>query len=512
MNLTLRDLLRWPDTSLRLDSGSAADTGAAPPPLDRPIAWPVSMRATPPLLPHLEAGALVLVPASVLAAASESLPAALRELLRHDIAALVVGVDAGIDAGALTLLRSAVPVGPELEAALARRLRERRADLYHRAAELDRALAEAAPRAGDIHRLMVVGAAWSGRDIVLLDGDGAVVSGAPRDRASPPALPNTLTPGLVERGAEEWYFAAVNADRRWVAIGGPLGALNEYDRLVADRLAAALARQVDAEPDARPDGLAASDAAEPRVLELVAPGLEARERRERALAFGIDPEAWFALIAQYTTAKEDAAPVLGLAGRGGRVGMAPFLDADASRSGWLLHARDTAELRVALADLAHCAATAPVEPTGVSEIVRLDALPDAWRQACFAHEIARRQLAPGPVASWNQFDDLGAHRLLYPWWRTPAAEHFVTAVLGDLPAHDRRHGGVLLPTLRAYLAHGGNAASAAQALAIHRNTLSYRLRRVADLTGRSPLDGRQQLALRLATLLDLLGSTTPDDR
>lgn len=512
MNLTLRDLLRWPASSLRLDPEPAADANAPTSPLDRPISWPVSMRATPPLLPHLEAGALVLVPAVVLAESRERWPAALRELRRHDIAALVVDSDAGIDAGVLTLLRSETPVSPELEAALARLLHERRAGLYHRAAELDRALTEAAPRAGDLHRLLAIGAAWSGRDIVLLDGNGAMVASAPRDGMAAPALPSTPTLGLVARGTEEWYFAAGCGGRHWVAIAGPAGALNDYDRLVADRLAAAVGRQPEARPDSRLSGPAATDGAGQRVLELVAPGLAAPERRERALTLGIDPEAKFATIAQHTDAGEDAAPVLGRARQDGRVGVLTFHDAGAGRSGWLLHARDAAGLGPALAELARATAATLGAPTGVSEIVRLDALPDAWRQACFAHDVVRRRLVPGPIASWDEFDDLGAYRLLYPLWGAPAAEHFVTAVLRDLPGHDRRHGGVLLPTLLAYLTHGGNAASAADALAIHRNTLSYRLRRVAELTGRSPLDGRQQLALHLATLLHLLGSTAPADR
>lgn len=512
MNLTLRDLLRWPDSPLRFDPGPEADAGGATSPLDRPIAWPVSMRATPPLLPHLEAGALVLVPASVLVESRENLPAALRELRRHEIAALVVDRDAAIDPGALTLLRSEVPVGPELEATLAGLLHERRANLYHRAAELDRALTESAPRGGHLHRLLAIGAAWSGRDIVLLDGDGVVVASAARDRKSPPALPGALAPGLVAWGTEEWYFAVEAGGRRWVAICGTPGALNEYDRLVADRLAAALARHPVARADARLEGPDAPDGAEQRVLELVAPELAAGERRERALILGIDPEAVFALLARRRATDEGATPTLARPRLGGHVGVAPFDDDVAGLSGWLLHSRDPVELRVALAELARVAATVPAAPTGASEIIRLDALPSAWRQACFAHEVVRRRLVPGPIASWDEFDDLGAYRLLYPLWGTPAAEQFVTAVLRDLPAHDQQHGGVLLPTLLAYLAHGGNAASAAGTLVIHRNTLSYRLRRVAELTGRSPLDARQQLALHLATLLQLLGSDAPDDR
>ena len=59
-------------------------------------------------------------------------------------------------------------------------------------------------------------------------------------------------------------------------------------------------------------------------------------------------------------------------------------------------------------------------------------------------------------------------------------------------------------TLAAYLRHGGAAGDAAAQLAIHRNTLTYRLRRIAELTGRSPLDPAQALSLHLAALLHSL--------
>ena len=45
---------------------------------------------------------------------------------------------------------------------------------------------------------------------------------------------------------------------------------------------------------------------------------------------------------------------------------------------------------------------------------------------------------------------------------------------------------------------GGVLESAARELYVHPNTVRYRLRRVAEVTGLSPLDGRDAFALRMA--------------
>ena len=53
-----------------------------------------------------------------------------------------------------------------------------------------------------------------------------------------------------------------------------------------------------------------------------------------------------------------------------------------------------------------------------------------------------------------------------------------------LADYDRRQHGDLVASLRAFLEHNGNWEAAARALAVHRHTLRYRIRRIAELTGR----------------------------
>lgn len=84
------------------------------------------------------------------------------------------------------------------------------------------------------------------------------------------------------------------------------------------------------------------------------------------------------------------------------------------------------------------------------------------------------------------------------------------ALLGDAAAHRRLvctvveplegAGGELLHTLETYLEGGGALEACARTLFVHPNTVRYRLRRVAELTGRAPTDPRDALVLRTAVV------------
>jgi PucR C-terminal helix-turn-helix domain/GGDEF-like domain len=67
-----------------------------------------------------------------------------------------------------------------------------------------------------------------------------------------------------------------------------------------------------------------------------------------------------------------------------------------------------------------------------------------------------------------------------------------------------RAGGGLLETLDAFFTAGGVLESAARELYVHPNTVRYRLRRVAEVTGLSPLDPRDAFALRMALVIGRL--------
>lgn len=114
---------------------------------------------------------------------------------------------------------------------------------------------------------------------------------------------------------------------------------------------------------------------------------------------------------------------------------------------------------------------------------------------------------------------LSGHRAVVAW---PAAPRLVEAdellpervLAGDSGAVDqvlrevavplRDAGGGLAATVESYLDHAGVLEACARHLYVHPNTVRYRLRRVADLTGRHPGQARDALLLRMALALERL--------
>ncbi|MBU4337345.1 MAG: helix-turn-helix domain-containing protein [Actinobacteria bacterium] len=81
-----------------------------------------------------------------------------------------------------------------------------------------------------------------------------------------------------------------------------------------------------------------------------------------------------------------------------------------------------------------------------------------------------------------------------------ARSELVTRAYAPLAAHT----GALLDTLWAYLGTGRSLEAAARELYVHPNTVRYRLRRVADVTGWDPLDARDSYVLQIALALGRL--------
>ena len=77
--------------------------------------------------------------------------------------------------------------------------------------------------------------------------------------------------------------------------------------------------------------------------------------------------------------------------------------------------------------------------------------------------------------------------------------------------HDRRKQSDLVRTLSEFFTANGNLAKAAQELDVHRNTLVYRLERIAELTELDLDDSDNRLILHLALKTQRVLATIPGE-
>jgi purine catabolism regulator len=127
-----------------------------------------------------------------------------------------------------------------------------------------------------------------------------------------------------------------------------------------------------------------------------------------------------------------------------------------------------------------------------------------------AFRVARGALAlhlnGGQPGGFIDAGALGLPALLLETGTPDALRRFSARLLEPLEAHERRHGGDLIVTLSAWLAAGCSTAAAAGTLVVHRNTVTYRLSRVEQLTGRRLADSSTRLDLQMALVIrDIAG-------
>ena len=99
------------------------------------------------------------------------------------------------------------------------------------------------------------------------------------------------------------------------------------------------------------------------------------------------------------------------------------------------------------------------------------------------------------------FGDLGLYQLLAALDTNPEARRFFRKTLGRLIAHDEDHNSELVDTLDGFFLCHGNLSQTAARLHIHRNTLTYRLDRIAAITQLDLNDPDARFSLQLALKL-----------
>ncbi len=138
----------------------------------------------------------------------------------------------------------------------------------------------------------------------------------------------------------------------------------------------------------------------------------------------------------------------------------------------------------------------------------LNALREAYREAKDAVSIANEL---GDRERSTFYGDLKLYQFLLALKdrNLEYMRRFYEETLGPLAEHDERKQGDLIRTLTGFFDANGNLAKAATDLDVHRNTLVYRLERIAELTDLNLDDADNRLILHLALKIQRVLATLP---
>ncbi|MBW3657909.1 MAG: PucR family transcriptional regulator ligand-binding domain-containing protein [Actinobacteria bacterium] len=309
-----------------------------------------------------------------------------------------------------------------------------------------------------------------------------------RDRATTRVGACTVTSAVVREGDEIEAVLAVVADRD----------LHEHEQLLVEQVLAGLGLELARGQSVRENRRVRVD----ELLEEAMAGRASTQMITRVVArLGGDPEAGYRALClrrprgvgerALCTTVEDV-----LAGQG-----SPIIVGRHDRDVYALVPAGADVLADHLVKATRGRGWAGVTVGRSREKTTLDALPAALREARTAAHIPIDE-----TGAVRDVDAIGLEGVLAGLRSGTGAEHFVDHILGPVLAYDERENAQLVESLRAYLRHGCRPGPAADELSIHRHTLSYRLDRIRELTGRDPRDGAHLLEWTLALeLVDGLG-------
>jgi purine catabolism regulator len=481
--LILEPRLGWGDLASSTFDSAARERAA--------VSWVVSARTTPPHLPLLRGGEVVLVSSRVAAVVGAELPALLREAMLRDVVAVVFesgefDVDTTDHEGErLLILQWFGDLTADTETSINRLLTECRGNLYRIGSELERQMTDHAANRSGMAEVVRVASGLSGLPILVSDAQGRQLAAS---------FSAELGKGDGNTEPDERRIVRELASG-WRLVLGPLRPEQQVlGRFLVDRIAAATSVAARRDDAARPRGMRRVEAVEAL---LAGQSVSASDQRSAAIALGLDPDAVFVVAVtaggtEATIAKA-LAPLGTIQAAGGANGRQATLVAASGRSGSESLASRIAEVKKRW----------EADTEGTSTTLALSApafgvarLPAAAREAEFVATLQAKPRFPRRAASFESIEDVGAFRVLFQLRDTNELRQFVSEVLGTLEFRDQR--GTLRQTLRAFLESGGSQVDASNRLGIHRNTLAYRLRRIGELVGRDVADPGSWLTLHLA--------------
>lgn len=527
--------------------------------LDREVTWATKLRPAPPAFGALHGGELVLLPADILDLLDErlTLDAAVGQLAGFGVAAIgllgvadAVSCEAANTAG-VPLLQ--LPDGAELgsvEREASRVITERRRAVQHRGQDVGRRLMEHAIAGEPLATVVSELATLSGRSVALQGRDGRLLTYHPADAtgestvlqqaAIEPLLTEShgwLAAWLRQTAASspaEPPVAMTPLSSDWgrtvapvIGRAGLLGSVSlvmpkeqesPEDRVLTSRGAAACAvvmAREQAAASVRRD-------VELNVLDELLDGALRSEVSllQQAKRLGHELEgSHVALVARLDRAVDGPAIAVsrpresrwamldGIIARLDQDGLSRPLWRVRNNSAELLWpVNGTLDVDVLARRLKDHLDDAPGEAGEVISIAYgrsragVEGIRRSHQEARQALTLGRRLGGPGHLTA---FDNLGIYRLIFAAEALPELRAFHNETLDSLLAYDRQHGADLTRTLEAYFQANGSPKEAASILSVHRNTVLYRLDRIAQISGLNLGDADVRLRLQVALRIHL---------
>ncbi len=517
------------------------------------VNWSVTIRAQPPVFPDIYGGELALVSMDVLRSFDSrlSLASVVGQLADFGVSAVLAtglveqdAVDAANERGVALLC---VPDDTSLttvERAVNSLLLNQTARLTERAIEIQRQLTRLSAENRDLNSLLQVMSRSTGKAIAIHDDAGEAIAqiypytgrrvANGRGQVSANRIDEFLewlrqeapaTAGAITM-SPLGYTTVLKVEKRtagYLSLIDRVEELNEFDRLVltygADVCAIEIAKNraiASAVEQTRGDWIQMWLSGTPADDDLL---------RTRAQQAGFEPASLYAVAVFRAMGDTGQTIPLGslislvrddMSRRGVKGAVGHYVDVIVAL--YPLDAEETqapTRVRNFIEEArAQLALRAPQElvAAGISRpATGLSNLRDAYREAKDAVGIAYELSSHD---STTYYGDLKLYQLLLAL-KERNLQHlqkFYQDSLSPLVEHDQRKQSDLIRTLSGFFAANGNLAKAAQELDVHRNTLVYRLERIAALTKLDLDDADNRLILHLALKTQRVLATIPGTR
>lgn len=518
---------------------------------ETPINWAITVRAQPPAFPDIYGGELALVSMEVLRSYDSRIT--LSEVVQslHEVGVRAVAVEGEVARYAVnaaserSICLLSLPEGtnlPSVERSVNKLILNQSAQLTERAMEIQRQLTRLVAENRELASLLQVIARATAKPVVVHDDAGVLMEQVYPSVGKRTVMGRSLVLSLPYTQFQKWlekeapstqgvivqspigYTTVLKVEKRvagYLSLVAKAEEIDDFDRLVlaygADVCAIEMAKSraiASAVEQARGDWVQMWLGGTPGDEDLLA---------TRAQQSGFDIHATFVTVVFRTVTeggqtlphdslislvRDDFSrrQVAGAVGQYVDVIVVLYpLDSSNDLKRVRAHVE---ELRVQMASRTPSGLVA----AGISRPVQgLQGLRDAYREAKDAVSIA---LELGEREKSTFYGDLKLYQLLLAL-KDRSLSHlkrFHQEILGPLLEHDARKQSDLIRTLEGFFQANGNLAKAAENLDVHRNTLVYRLERIAELTELDLDDADNRLILHLALKIERVLATIPMER